>query len=691
MIKKTIFILCFISGMIVCSAQPDISGISFPPKVNVYDLYEISFNLGSYANPYDPKVIDVFAVFQAPNGKSYRVNGFYYEGYNFMEKNGVEVASRNGDEDCWKIRFTPDVVGKWTYVVHAVDRGGAVQLSSYNGDVLAFECQAKDAEGFVRKANAKYLKRETFVNGQRRYRPFFPIGPNVAWYSSADYNKFKKPYGIYEYKSYIDSLAGNANYMRVWLNRYQCLSLYGPEHAIRDNGKPVMYFDSDLNQKDAAEFDFIVSYAAEHGIILMPCIFTYDDFRDDSEALDNSMKYNSMPSGWRYNPFHTVLGLERPLDFFSNPNAIRISRNLIRYIVARWGYATNILCWELWNELDNIFKGETLDGKDRQALIDWHAGMSSFFSVQDPHEHLVTTSTVPAKGNENLSKDICQHLDFVQRHYYQNIQKAKSREQVSQRLLEVTRQMRDDHPSKPAFIGEFGFGGNAKKITVNDKDPYGVDLHNSLWSSLFAGSVGPASFWRWPYLKANDLFRSFCPVLNYSKAMPLLSDAFVAETTGEAQGSDMVFPNGLETYYLINAAEDSIYGWSQDAAFRYQSLRRLTDEVDNTGHFVDDSNFDPQGYIYTLDKTKRPGPSSKDNTIEIPVANQPRRTRYLVRWFDGETGLEMPNEETTAVVRRKRFRNVLEIQFPSSIRDVKKGVITNTFGDAAFMVTKISD
>ena len=63
----------------------------------------------------------------------------------------------------------------------------------------------------------------------------------------------------------------------------------------------------------------------------------------------------------------------------------------------------------------------------------------------------------------------------------------------------------------------------------------------------------------------------------------------------------------------------------------------------------------------------------------------------MVRWFDGETGLEMPNEETTAVVRRKRFRNVLEIQFPSSIRDVKKGVITNTFGDAAFMVTKISD
>ena len=142
---------------------------------------------------------------------------------------------------------------------------------------------------------------------------------------------------------------------------------------------------------------------------------------------------------------------------------------------------------------------------------------------------------------------------------------------------------------------------------------------------------------------------------------------------------------------MVNATEDTIIGWSQDTAFCYQSLRRLTDEIGNNGHFVDGGVFDPKGYVYTLDKAKRPKPSSKSNTIELPIENQQRKTSYKVRWFDSETGLEMLSEATTAVVRRKRFRNVLEIQFPSSVRDVKKGEITNTFGDAVFMLIKISD
>ena len=692
MIKKTFCLLCFVALAVVGLAQPKFSGFSIPQEAPVYGLYEITFNLGDYPNPYDPEVIDVYAVFHSPEGTTFRVNGFYYEAYRFMEKDGIEVASRYGDDDGWKIRFTPDAVGRWTYEIHAKDRSGTAQLTKYKGKTLAFDCTASDAEGFVSKANSSYLKRASWKGGKRQYHAFFPVGPNIAWYTTADYLRFKKPYGIYEYQHYMDLLTGNANFMRIWLNRYQYLSLYGPEHAIRENGKPVMYFDSELNQKDAAELDCIVNYASDHAITLMACIFTPADFRDDSEALDESVQYKSMPSGWRNNPYHTVLGLERPLDFFSDPEAIRITQNLVRYIVARWGYATNILCWELWNEVDNVFKGSSLDGKDKQAIIDWHAKMAKHFSEQDPYHHLLTTSTATVKGMEDFERKIFQDLDLIQRHYYQNIQKAKSSEQVSQRLFEITGNMRDTYPSKPVFIGEFGFGSNPQRIVVNNMDPRGVDLHNSLWSSLFAGSAGPACFWRWPYLEEKGLFPYFQPVLSFSKTLPLLSDSFIAKTTGEAQGPVMVFPNGLETYYLMNVAEDTLLGWSQDEAFTYQALRRLTDEVGANGHFVDRAILDRDGYVYTLNPSKRPAPSAKRNEIVIPVKNQRRGTRYTVRWFDSETGEELTSEATTVTVKNSfRKKRHLSIQFPTSVRDVKNGRVNNNFGDAVFLIYKTGD
>ena len=497
MMKKLFVLACFISVIAVTKAQPKIFGVSFPEQVAIYGLYEISFSMGDYENPYDPEVIDVYAEFVSPKGLTYKVNGFYYEAYSLMQKDKVELAARNGEEDGWKIRFTPDEVGRWTFAIHAVDQNGTLRLTSNEGKALSFDCQARDSEGFVRKANSCYLKREAFQGGQRQYHSFFPIGPSVAWYESADYYKFKKPYGIYEYERYIDSLSGNANYMRIWINRYQCLSLYGPEHAIRDNGKPVMYFDSKLNQKDAAELDYIVNYAAEHGITLMPCFFTYDDFRDDSEALDKSEQFASMPSGWRYNPYHTILKLEKPAEFFSDPEAIRITGNLIRYIVARWGYATNIEAWELWNEVCNIFLKVELDGDEEQAILQWHQKMAALIRSCDPHRHLITTSLGNVQRMTRLSETVFEDLDIVQLHYYDNIQKATSRYQMTQVLLEKSEAMREQYPMKPNFVGEFGLNSPASGVNYYSRDPKGIDMHNSMWSSTPStsrtGSTGCAT------------------------------------------------------------------------------------------------------------------------------------------------------------------------------------------------------
>lgn len=676
-------------------SQPVIMSPSFPSSVSLFDKFEVSFTMGaSYSNPYDPDVISVYAIFTAPGGTdTYTVNAFYYEDYSFHKiivgNDYYEKVSDSLNNVGWRIRFTPTQIGTWKFRIIAKGANGAMAQMPNNGPRnYSFTCTSvENGDGFISKANTRFLKRDVVKNGVRQFHSFFPIGPNIGWYSCRDYGTFQKPRGIYDYERYIDSLSGNANYMRIWLNRYQYLSLYGPEYTHRDlNDNPVVYFDNTINQKDSAELDHIITYALQHGVTIMPCIFSFGDFRDVNPQDIGD------PSVWWNNPYYTELGLLSSCDFFTDAQAMKITKNLIRYIVSRWGYATNIMSWELWNEVSNMFYMENikLSGVEQDA-INWHQSMADYIMKIDPFHHCITTSTGNIDNHPYIYSVVFDNLDFAQQHNYQNIQKAKSREQISNILYNRTNDAHTDYPSLPFFMGEFGFGQGSPSPSYAEKDPFGIDLHNSLWSSMFSTAIGPASFWWWHYLDSCGLFKRFAPIMNFCENLPILSDSFYPGRTGEEIGHKLVFPNNIETYYMINADEDTIYGWSQDTALAYQSLRWLTDSVrlhsDTTGgafHFVNGGVFDPLGYVYSLNPTKRPQPSSNSNAIEIPITNQPIGSIYSVKWYNSETGSCFNTGTFTSVHLNANGEKVVSFSFPSFIRDLQNHTINNTFGDAVF-------
>lgn len=686
---KKSFIFALLLGIITLGqAKPQISDLSYPTAVDLFELYEISFQMESYANPYDPKVIDVYAEFTAPDGHVLKVNGFYYEGYRFEKYKGYEKAQAESCNNGWRVRFTPDQEGVWHFTLKATDQNGSFCLDSIGPTDFSFTCNAvSSATGFITKANSRFLKRDVVTNGQRKHHSFFPIGPNIAWYICKSYYDFATPFGIYEYEQRIDSLEDRANYIRIWLNRPQYLSLYGFEYTQLVNGKPTMYFDSTLNQKDAAELDHIISYAAKKGISIMPCIFTYGDLNADPR---HDGKLDKSPADWRLNPYNTVLGLKTPTDFFTDKEARRISHNLVRYIVARWGYATNIVAWELWNEISNMGLDKNNFDQYTSIVTKWHDDMAQHIRTNDPFCHPITTS-IGYDSDNQLFSSIYNSMDIVQKHHYASIHKAKSKEQVSHNLYLLSISAHETYPDKLFFIGEFGFG-NTNPQRYLEKDPYCIDLHNTLWSTLFSGMMGTASFWQWYALEKCGTNNAFRPVLTFCKNLPIPSETFEPRTTGEnskKKKSAIIFPNGLETYYMANAAEDTLYGWSQDTAFTYQALRRLTDKEGKNGHFDDNGVFDPEGYVYTLATDKKPRPSSKRNEISLPISNQEVGTQYIIRWFNGETGVEMTSARTKAVVQKKWLSNMkfITFDFPASIRDIKNQTINNTFGDAAFIIT----
>lgn len=240
-------------------------------------------------------------------------------------------------------------------------------------------------------------------------------------------------------------------------------------------------------------------------------------------------------------------------------------------------------------------------------------------------------------------------------------------------------------PTMPFFFGEYAFSQRLETSKYKDKDPLGIDIHNSLWGSLFSGAAGPASFYYWTVLNEQKIFKVFKPMLVFSKGLPLLSDSFVGYNTGNETKSTITFPNGLEAYYLMNASQDTLLGWCQDTAFSYQSLRRLTEKTEGKA-FTISKVFDSKGYLYTLNPDKKPRPSSKSNLISLPLERKLAGTAYQIRWYDSETGMELRSEATQTTVGKD---GVLSFEFPSSIRDVKKQRVNNTYGDAVFVIHAI--
>lgn len=706
--KKTFFLAILLGIAHAGFCQPQFNTLSFPNSVNLFDKFEVSFTLGStYSNPYDSAAILIKATFRSPDGINYTIDAFYYEDYSFQNENGLEIAYAHPENNCWKIRFTPKQVGNWYFSLVATDENGTSVIPYNNPKYYTFTCNSvNNANGFISVANSRYLKREVIANGQRLFKSFFPIGPNVAWYNCYPYYEYNHPVGIYNYKRHIDSLSGNANYMRIFLNRYETISLYGPEYTQYDgNNMPIVYFDSIVNQKDSAELDYIIDYAAQHGVTVNLCLFSYGDFSENPEVVHSIHDSTT----WHNNPFNFIIS--NPYEFFDDDNAKKITKNLIRYIVSRWGYATNIVCWELWNEVSNMFKMCNDDtGTLQQHVLSWHNDMAHFIRKHDPYKHCVSTSmgTLAKTFNSSIANHnyplflaLFDTLDIVQQHNYPNIQKAKSAEQVSKVLLDSTTSSHMAYPTKPFFMEEFGFGQG--KLYM-EKDSCGIDLHNSLWSSLFSTAIGPASLWWWSYLKDCHLFHNrYSPLLTFCQNLPILSETFTAHQTGQKVGHKLVFPNNLQIYYMINATEDTIYGWCQDTAFAYQSLRWLTDSVrfadDTTGyalyafHFVDSAVFDPDGYVYTLDLAKRPEASFNSNIIDIPIFNQPVRTTYRLDWYNTETGLPYFNNQLrfAGIMLNNQGNKVLRFIFPSEIRNLNNNTITNTFGDAVFVLTKTAN
>ena len=426
-------------------------------KVPKFDVIELTADItGTYDNFLDPDDITVDAVFTSPSGRKVEMPGFIYQGFKSEQEGDLELLSCN-ETPTWKIRFAPTETGNYTAIVNAKDRSTRAKSKEYK-----FECMESVSGGFVKISKPATTGSPLYFqldNGE----PLFLIGHNMpTYYPNAE-----------EYFAKMEQ--GGENYNRFWMYS----SALGLEW-----GQPVGYY----RLEEAWKLDRAIEAASRHGIYLMICFDTHQDFREN----------------WERNPYNIRQGgpCKTPLSFFTDINARELYKKRLRYIAARWSAYTNILAWEFMNEIEGWDGAE----KNRPAVAKWHSEMAKVLRKNDPYEHPISSSLWTTDGWQELWK--LTEMDFVQSHYY-----ANSQRDMAEEVARICAQKRRDYPDKLHLFAEYGIMSGSGTL---ENDPTGVHIHNGNWAGLMSGSASvPASWWHESYIDPQNLYKIYLGLVRF--------------------------------------------------------------------------------------------------------------------------------------------------------------------------------
>jgi hypothetical protein len=425
-------------------------------EVPVYGRLTLAVDLAAtYSNPFDSDQIRVDATVQPPQGDAWSLPAFLYQECARTLVDGVERIETTGPPE-WRIRLSFDAPGPYTVTVSATDRSGTV-----TSDPLSISATAADVPGMVRRHPEDH---RYFVAD--RGETFFLSGANVCWGNRG---------GTFSYDEWLPSYAkAGCNFFRVWLSPGWV--------TFAMNSADAGYDAIDLGS--AWRLDHVLESAEQRGLRVMLCIDSFNVLRS------NKRRYGQ----WEDSRYIKATGgpLNAQADYFTNADMLEAYRDRLRYLVARYGYSSNVLAWEFWNEVDII------DDYDSDAVAVWHRDMARHLRSIDPWNHLIGTSHAGPAGDPQV--DTIPELDFVQTHHYGAADMA--RDLHNDRLLKAAAQ------DRPHFHGEFGICHSGQRTA--EMDPQAIHLHNALYASVGQLQAGTPMTWWWDsYVHPYDLYNVF--------------------------------------------------------------------------------------------------------------------------------------------------------------------------------------
>ena len=510
--KGTLYLYSHLMLLLVVGAIPakatTISNISQNSgTIGRFEKFEITFTLSrTYTNPFDPCEVDVTVTFHKPDGTDVNIPGFYYRAYTVSGSNPETYPTAGAIS--WKARFAPSLLGSYTCDIKVKDVDGTATVTN----AKTFTCQQSSLKGFIKidPNQHDFLK---YDNGDTRLN----IGENIAWNGG----------GIYGWNNSLVKLHNaGANWVRLW----SCI--YGSDAGVAlewKNGSYSGYFQGagKPSLQTSLRMDRYVEIAEQNGIAIQFTLQHHGQFS------------TSVNPDWNDNPYNVAAGgfLSDPCKYFSDANAIKLTKNKFRYIVARWGYSPAIFAWELFNEVQFTNAGLVGD----QNVVTWHNTMASYIRSIDSFKHPVTTSSYDPSRNLGGLWTL-PDINVIQVHYY-GTDTIHSLEQTTFNLTDL---------NKPIIIGEFGTGAEGS----SQPEPYatqlkeGLEMHNGIWSSFHVKSS--AHLWSWDtYVDPCNLYPVFTPLALYD-ANENLADCNLTIAQRAVSGATSVYADPeIWDYYAM--------------------------------------------------------------------------------------------------------------------------------------------
>jgi hypothetical protein len=417
----------------------------------------------SVTNPFDADAITVNVTFTTPSQTQVTVPAFWYQPYARSLANGTEKLTSSGNPE-WRVRFTPAQAGSYLVRVNIQEQG-----QPYGDPASATFIVPNPGPNAASPST-----RVQVVAGLPYFQtdlgqPLPLSGANVCWPGSR---------GTFDYDDWFGAMAlGKENFARLWMAPW----------AFGIEAEPGTLTNYRLDR--AWQLDYVLQRAEAKGIRVLLCL----DFHGMFEVTPDAWGGNNF---WPSNPYNVAQGgpCTNQNAFFTNPQAMHLYQKRLRYLVARYGYSPNLLGWEFFNEIDNVYR--YLNSSDVAA---WHSAMGQWLHAHDPFQHLVTTSFTGSSDRPEVWQLAA--MDFTTYHSYNLPQPATG-------LAAIVRSFRERY-AKPVLIEEYGVDWRGWGAA---SDPYLRGFRQGIWSGAFNGSVGTSMSWWWENIYAGQLYRT-CQVL----------------------------------------------------------------------------------------------------------------------------------------------------------------------------------
>jgi len=408
--------------------------------VKKYEKFEVILGLKNVGieNPYDPADIDVYAEFTTPPGKKIRINGFY-DNFN--------------DADQWKVRFSPNEIGEYTYRLHVKDAGGSGE--SQPGSFQAVE---SEHHGWIRPSN---------INPH-----YFVHDDGTSYYGVGVYSPWRNDLGRF------DNMAEHgANLFAIWDITYGGFV----------NGTGLIEEELGCyNQMKCGRIDSLLSILEERDIKMMYAIWPHDLFSETVWAAE-----------WRNNPYSQLIDVDH---VYSDSLVWEYQKQKYRYMIARFAHSRSWGIWELINEMNGT--DGWAHGRHKECY-NWVAKCDKYFEENDPYNHPVTASF--SGGYTEYREELYKLNDIPNIHIYpaQGWPMKYPDDRMRSAMYNYAWASKRfwDNFEKPAIFGEAG--ASLAYYSARDEE-YHISYHNQIWASLTNGLAATPVWWDYPVLTEGD-------------------------------------------------------------------------------------------------------------------------------------------------------------------------------------------